>query len=93
MAKQWQWRFNLLLLVRDYPLLSDWPFQGELFCGDITFIKASNSDYITTLHQANIMAQFPNAKAKIVDTGHWLHAEKPQLVNTLLTRILLGMHK
>jgi esterase len=91
--KQWQWRFNLTLLIRDYPLLSDWPFQGEFFCGDITFIKGSKSDYITAAHQASIMAQFPNAKAKIVDAGHWLHAEKPQLVNTLLTRILLGTHK
>ncbi len=91
--KQWRWRFNLHLLSRDYPILSDWPFEGELFCGDITFIKGSNSDYIITAYQATIMAQFPNAKVKIVDTGHWLHAEKPQLVNTLLTRILLGKHK
>jgi esterase len=91
--KQWQWRFNLILLIRDYSLLSDWPFDGELFRGDITFIKANNSDYITAEYQATIMAQFANAKVKIVDTGHWLHAEKPQLVNTLLTRILLGAHK
>jgi esterase len=92
-TKEWQWRFNLSLLVRDYELLSDWPFKGTLFSGDITFIKGTNSDYITAAHQATIMAQFPNAKAKIIDAGHWLHAEKPQLVNTLLTRILLGKHK
>jgi esterase len=91
--KKWRWRFNLQLLTRDYPLLSDWPFEGKLFCGDITFIKGSNSDYIIATYQATIMAQFPNAKVKIVDTGHWLHAEKPQLVNALLTRILLGTHK
>jgi esterase len=92
-AKEWKWRFNLPLIARDYALLSDWPFKGSLFSGDITFIKGANSDYITTAHQASIMAQFPNAKAKIIDTGHWLHAEKPHLVNTLLTRILLGIHK
>jgi len=91
--KHWHWRFNLPLLIQDYSLLSAWPFEGELFSGDITFIKGSNSDYITSAHQTSIMAQFPNAKAKIIDTGHWLHAEKPQLVNTLLTRILLGTHK
>jgi esterase len=92
-AKKWQWRFNLPLIIRDYALLSDWPFKGTLFSGDITFIKGTNSDYITAAHQATIMAQFPNARAKIIDAGHWLHAEKPQLVNTLLTRILLGKHK
>jgi esterase len=92
-AKIWQWRFNLPLIIRDYVLLSDWPFKGTLFSGDITFIKGTNSDYITAAHKATIMAQFPNARAKIIDAGHWLHAEKPQLVNTLLTRILLGKHK
>ncbi|MBF7072748.1 alpha/beta fold hydrolase [Glaciecola sp. MH2013] len=91
--QQWQWRFNLELLVRDYPILSDWPFSGKLFDGDITFIKGKKSDYITSEHQAAIIAQFPNAKARIVDAGHWLHAEKPQLVNTSLTRILLGRQK
>ncbi|MFQ3250671.1 MAG: esterase [Glaciecola sp.] len=91
--KNWHWRFNLPLIVRDYPKLSDWPFEGEMYTGDITFIKGQNSNYITSEHQTNIMKQFPNAQAKIVDAGHWLHAEKPQLINTLLTRILRGTDK
>ena len=90
--KRWHWRFNLPLIIRDYPLLSDWPFHDEVFLGDITFIKGKNSDYIESQHQATIIKQFPNAKVRIVDTGHWLHAEKPQLINTLLTRILRGKH-
>lgn len=89
----WQWRFNLPLITRDYPLLSDWPFEGLLYSGKITFIKGRKSDYISAHYQATINTQFPNAKAKIVDAGHWLHAEKPQLINTLLTRILLGTDK
>lgn len=91
--KNWQWRFNLPLIIRDYPVLSDWPYSGLMFSGNVTFIKGKNSDYITSAHQQTIMQQFPNAKAKIVDAGHWLHAEKPQLINTLLTRILLGTDK
>jgi esterase len=59
----------------------------------MTFIKGKKSDYISAHNQATINTQFPNAKAKIVDAGHWLHAEKPQLINTLLTRILLGTDK
>jgi esterase len=92
-AKKWRWRFNLSLITRDYALLSDWPFKETLFSGDITFIKGTNSDYIMAAHQATIIAQFPNAKVKIIEAGHWLHAEKPQLVNTLLTRIFLGKDK
>lgn len=86
--KKWHWRFNLSLIKRDYDLISDWPFDGELFLGDTTFIKGKKSDYIGPQHQAAILHQFPNAKAKIIDTGHWLHAENPQLINTLLTRLL-----
>jgi esterase len=88
---QWQWRFNLELLVRDYALLSDWSLGEQLVFGDeVLFIKGANSDYILPAHEASIKAQFPQAKAKIVKAGHWLHAEKPQLVNTLVTKHLLG---
>ncbi len=87
--KSWKWRFNLSLLERDYHILIDWPFNGVLFEGDITFVKGANSDYILPEHQSTILEQFPKAKAKIVPAGHWLHAEKTQLVNTLLSRVLL----
>ena len=95
---KWQWRFNLKLIERDYNKIIDWPLNlvdggvdrvDVLFSGHTTFIKGANSDYITREHQTAIMQQFPNAKAKIVAAGHWLHAEKTQLVNTLLTRVLL----
>lgn len=90
-GESWKWRFNLDLLVRDYPILSQWSLAKELvFEGDVLFIKGNKSDYITKSHQASILKQFPNAKAKIVDAGHWLHAEKPQVVNTLITKHLLG---
>ncbi|MGB2079728.1 MAG: histidine kinase, partial [Vibrio sp.] len=36
---------------------------------------------IQSEHQAQIQAQFPQARAHIVpNTGHWLHAEKPEAV-------------
>ncbi len=87
----WKWRFNLNLLVQDYEKLSAWPLADKtVFDGDVLFIKGSKSDYITTADQSTIMSQFPNAKAKIVDAGHWLHAEKPRLVNSLITKHLLN---
>lgn len=87
----WKWRFNLNLLVRDYHILSQWNLTDKLvFSGKVLFIKGQNSDYITSQHQALIMQQFPNASAKIVSAGHWLHAEKPKIVNTLITKYLNG---
>ncbi len=85
------WRFNLDLLVRDYALLSSWPLHNkQVFTGKVLFIKGKNSDYITLKHQETIAKQFPAAQAKVVEAGHWLHAEKPQTVNTLITKHLLG---
>lgn len=87
----WKWRFNLNLLVRDYHILSQWNLTNKLvFKGKVLFIKGQNSDYITSQHQSLIMQQFPNANAKIVNAGHWLHAEKPKIVNTLITKYLNG---
>jgi esterase len=87
----WHWRFNLNLLVKDYALLSDWTLAGHLVYNEqVLFIKGENSDYITAEHRDTISIQFPKAKAKLVKAGHWLHAEKPQIVNSLITKYLRG---
>lgn len=89
--KDWQWRFNLAQIENDYPQLSLWPLTGQLvFNEPVLFIKGKHSDYISAKHQAEITQQFPKAQAKIVDAGHWLHAEKPQIVNSLITKHLRG---
>jgi len=87
-AEKWQWRFNLTLLMRDYALLSGWEFSNLFYEGPTLFIKGSDSDYILSEHQAAILEHFPHAKAKIVQAGHWLHAQKPQVVNALITNFL-----
>lgn len=86
---QWDWRFNLKLLTRDYNLLSDWPLVNEqVYTGPTLFMKGEESDYILPKHQTVIIKQFPKAKAKLVKAGHWLHAQKPQIVNSLITKNL-----
>lgn len=86
----WQWRFNLHVLVRDYALLSDWTLGDKIvFDEEVLFIKGEHSDYLLAEHQSAIKAQFPKATAKLVSAGHWLHAEKPQVVNSLITKHLL----
>ncbi|MFT4655307.1 MAG: esterase [Kangiellaceae bacterium] len=89
---QWYWRFNLDLLIRDYSLLSDWTLNGKVVYKDeVLFIKGVNSDYLLAEYQAVIKTQFPKASSKLVQAGHWLHAEKPQVVNSLITKHLLGV--
>lgn len=87
----WHWRFNLELLARDYNILSDWPLIGQMiYSKETLFIKGEESDYILNDHQTIIVKQFPKAKAKLVQAGHWLHAQKPQIVNSLITKHLRG---
>lgn len=89
--RNWKWRFNLEQLINDYDKLSQWPLSDKVvFKHPVLFIKGKNSDYINSEHQATILQQFPAAIAKIVDAGHWLHAEKPQVINRLITNHLRG---
>ncbi|WP_417465021.1 alpha/beta fold hydrolase [Kordiimonas sp.] len=55
----------------------------------VLFLKGGNSDYILPKHREAILALFPKAEVRIVEgTGHWLHAEKPDLVARLTSRFL-----
>lgn len=59
------------------------------FTGKTLFMKGQDSEYITPDYREAIMRQFPNAKAHLVaNTGHWLHAEKPETVNRVIEQFL-----
>lgn len=84
-----QWRFNLHTLAQEYDSISQWPFSENCYQGDTLFIKGERSDYLITDYTATVLAQFPNAKMKIINnTGHWLHAEKPTIFNKLVSDFL-----
>ncbi|MUJ20793.1 alpha/beta fold hydrolase [Aliivibrio fischeri] len=81
-------RFNVNALFDNYAQIIGWD-NIPAFEGDVIFIKGQNSDYILAEHQANIISQFPNAKAHIVNgTGHWLHAEKPETIYRVIKRFI-----
>ncbi len=83
-----QWLFNVDDIIANYHNIQDWqsiaPYHGETL-----FLKGAESDYLMASHQAEIIQQFPNSKAHIIaNTGHWLHAEKPQEVLRSIRRFL-----
>ncbi len=89
-ADGFRWRMNLPVIARDYPFLIAGNRAG-IYTGPVLFVKGGNSDYVTTAHKGEIISRFPAAQLKIVpDTGHWLHAEKPDLVSGLTLRFLRG---
>ncbi|WP_158969010.1 alpha/beta fold hydrolase [Paraglaciecola sp. L3A3] len=88
-AQQWNWRFNLQLLERDYQLLSAAIESDIAFQGAVLFIKGGNSDYLLLEHKQPILKLFPNSQSKLIaNTGHWLHAENPNLCHKLISTFI-----
>lgn len=82
------WRFNVASLVDNYENIIGWEPISKTNVPTV-FVKGALSDYLLPSHQADIQAQFSNAKAHIIaNTGHWLHAEKPQEVIRVIRKFL-----
>ena len=83
------WRFDREGLQAHYGALSGAPGEGRNYPGPVLFIKGANSDYIREEHREAIMQRFPQAQLRVVPgTGHWLHADKPDLVSSIVSRFL-----
>ncbi len=86
---QFSWRMNLNALHEGYASLIRANAKEKAFPRDTLFVKGGASDYIQESHREEIMSRFPKAGLKVVaNTGHWLHAEKPQLVARLIDNFL-----
>ncbi|CAG9000976.1 MAG: Esterase YbfF [Candidatus Celerinatantimonas neptuna] len=83
----WFWQFAIHELQQFYSDIINWPFSEEKYNGPTLFLKGALSDYLVEKYQDTILKQFPHAKVKILmNTGHWLHAEKPQQFNRLVSQ-------
>lgn len=59
--------------------------SGLPYTGPTLFLKGQNSAYIQDKHRPIIKDLFPNSRLEVVsDVGHWLHAEKPEVFNSLV---------
>jgi esterase len=86
----YRWRFNFEGLRRDYGAVRSRPTATGSYPGPVLFIKGGDSNYIREEHRSHILALFPAAEVRIMPgCGHWLHAERPQLFNSLVRRFLL----
>lgn len=82
------WRINVDALWQCYDQLRQ-AVAGPAFNGDALFIKGGLSPYIQDQHWPVIKQLFPNAQLQVVEqTGHWLHAENPQVFNQFVLSFL-----
>lgn len=83
------WRMNLSALYEGYSQLIRENSEGARFEGKTLFLKGGNSDYIQDSHKDAILNRFPATSLKVVaNTGHWLHAEKPEIIAKLAIKFL-----
>lgn len=81
----WFWQFAVHELQQHYSDIISWPFENKQYNGPTLFLKGERSNYLVEQYKEAILAQFPQAKIKIImNTGHWLHAEKPHMFNRLV---------
>ncbi len=74
-----RWRLNLDVLERDMAIITGFPDIGSSFPGPAMVLTGALSRYVQPGDRGRIKSLFPRARfAKIPDTGHWLHAEKPR---------------
>ena len=74
-----RWKLNVAAIKDQYDRLREKPQGKEPFDKPVLFVKGSESGYIGSEHEPEILELFPQASVKIVmEAGHWVHADKPQ---------------
>ena len=72
------WRFNLNVIDRDIEIIGQGLQHIQKFEKPTLFLRGLKSNYITEKDYETISKIFTNSVIKSLDSGHWLHAEKPQ---------------
>ena len=85
----YDWRINLGAIITNYESILEGQHSANGFDGETLFIKGGESDYILPEHRQEVLSLFPAAAMKVIpNTGHWVHAQKPELVTRTLLRFL-----
>ena len=83
-----EWRFNVPVLWEQYPHIVGWE-TIPAWDHPALFIPGGNSPYVPEAYRADLLAQFPQARAHVIaGAGHWVHAEKPEAVLRAIRRYL-----
>lgn len=83
------WRVNITAIITHYMEILAGQKSDIGFANDTLFIKGGKSDYILPEYRGRVLALFPSASMWVVPgAGHWVHAQKPELVTGKLLHFL-----
>ncbi len=84
-----RWRLNLDVLEAEMDKIIGFPDASGQFDKPALFLTGADSDYVSAQDRPRIKSLFPAAKfAKIPQTGHWLHADRPRAFEAALRTYL-----
>jgi esterase len=73
-----EWKINLASLDANIGKMGEGlQYEGQ-YTGPTLFIRGAKSGYYKPGDEATVSKYFPTAKWLVLDTGHWVQAEKPQ---------------
>ncbi|MCP5162348.1 MAG: alpha/beta fold hydrolase [Hahellaceae bacterium] len=88
-ADRFVWRMNLPVIMQCYNEIMRGQQGDKPFTGKVLFVIGGHSGYVQKSHQPQVLALFPAASVRVIpETGHWLHAEKPELFAKVVERFL-----
>jgi len=86
---KFEWRLNLSTLLDEMPKILSFPSMSESSAIDAIFVSGELSSYVKLSHHSEIKEYFPMANfEQVLGAGHWLHAEEPHAVLTVLLNFL-----
>ena len=79
------WKFNRDSLLEHYNDLTMGLDLSQPFIGSVLFLRGANSDYLETSLSPEILQHFPFAQLHSIDgAGHWIHADKPDVLSAIV---------
>ena len=83
------WRVNLGSIIEHYDRIMEGQRSEAGYQGPTLFLKGGESDYLQPEHKTQVVKLFPKARVRVISgAGHWVHAQKPELVVRSMLRFL-----
>jgi esterase len=83
------WKMNLQVLSDKYEEVLKEISSHRPYTNPTLFIRSLKSSYISEGDKSDIKRLFPRATVADFETGHWVHAEAPELLTQTVTEFLL----
>lgn len=86
--KTFAWRMNLPVLAQNLETISRRIESGTPIDVPALFVRGSDSHYVQDEDLHLIQGLFPQARLETLDAGHWVHAQRPEELFTLVNDFL-----